>query len=102
MKTTLALLLLLGAAVPAAAQYYQPPPPPPPGYYPPPGGYPPPRYRVPYGRRCDATMETPYGPRQLICPIVDPKPLGEPCACPPPRPPRGYPPGPYVGGRTIR
>jgi hypothetical protein len=99
MKTILAILLGVCAAVPASAQYYERPPP---GYYPAPAYVPPPpRYRVPYGRRCDAVLETPYGPRQLICPIVDPKPLGEPCACPPPRV-RGYPPGPYVGGQTIR
>ena len=82
----LGLLAVVAAATPAAAQYYGGPPPPPPGYYPPgpPGYYPPPR--VPFGRRCEATMETPYGPRQLVCPIRDPKPLGEPCGCPPPRP----------------
>ena len=107
MKTILALVLVAGLAAPTAAQmtpvqYYERPPPPP-GYYPAPGYYPPPppRYRVPYGSRCDTMLETPYGPQQMICPIREPKPLGEPCACPPPRQ-RGYPPGPYVGGRTIR
>ena len=84
------------AGMPGAwAQYY------PPGYYPPPPGYyaPPPR-RV-LGGRCDARLPTAYGPRRLICDIVRAKPLGRPCACPPPRPPPGYAPGPFVGGRVI-
>lgn len=97
MKTILALLLTVSVAAPAAAQYYERPPP---GYYAPRGEYPPPRYRVRLGARCDAVLETPYGPRQMICPIVEPKPLGEPCGCPPPRR-SGYR-GEYVAGSTIR
>ena len=76
----------------APAQYY-----PPPAYYPPPGYY---RPRPP-GYRCDAVVRTPYGRRQLICRIIQPKPLGAGCVCPPPEPPPGYAPGPYVRGRVI-
>ena len=92
--------LILGLAAfagPAEAQYYREPPPPPPGYYPP-RGY----EREPFGRRCEAFLRTQYGPRRLVCRIIRAKPLGAECACPPPEPPPGYAPGPYVGGRTIR
>lgn len=103
MKILLALLATAASVVPAAAQYYEDRrPPPPPGYY---AAPPPPPYyeerRVPFGRHCEAFLRTGYGPRRLFCRIVDPKPLGEPCACPPPTPP-GYEPGPFVGGRTVR
>ena len=103
MKMILAVVVGLCGAMPAFAQYYERPryDGPPPGYYPE-RPYREPRYRVPFGRRCDAMLDTPYGPRQLICPIVEAKPLGEPCACPPPRPPPGYRPGPFVSGTTIR
>ena len=70
----------------ASAQYYPPPDP----YYAPRGYY---RERQP-GYRCDAVLRTPYGRRQLICDIVQPKPLGAGCVCPPPEPPPGYAPGP--------
>ena len=101
MKIALAILAALSVATPAAAQYYyrEPPPPPRPDYYRP--GYPPPRPYGRFGQRCDATFRTPYGPEHLICPIVEPKPLGYECACPAPRR-SGYRPGAYVGGRTIR
>ncbi len=116
MKALLAVLAGVVAATPAYAQYYQAPPPPPPGYYPPPGyDRPPPGYesrreyeeerefdRARFGRRCDAVLRTPEGPRHLICRIVRPKLLGEECACPPPPPPPGYDPGPFIGGRTVR
>lgn len=109
MKMILALAASFAMTAPAFAQYYAaPPPPPPPGYYPPPGydrPYERPREyerRVPFGRRCDAVIRTPEGRRHLICEIIRPKPLGEECACPPPPPPPGFPPGPYIGGRTVR
>ena len=89
--------VLLAGGMPAQAQYYaEPPPPPPPGYYPP-RGYEP----VPFGRRCEAFLQSRYGSQRVVCRIVRAKPLGEECACPPPPPPPGYAPGPYVGGRTI-
>ncbi len=103
MKTVFAVLAAVtvaGAAMPGPvlAQYYPPPPgyggPPP--YYPPP---PPPRGR--FGQRCDSIIQTPYGPEHMICPIVEPKPLGYECACPAPRR-SGYRPGSFVPGRTIR
>ncbi len=98
MKMILALAAFLAATGPAFAQYYAaPPPPPPPGYYPPPGY----GRRIEFGQRCDAVLHTPYGRRHVICEIIRPKPLGERCACPPPPPPPGYPPGPFVGGRTV-
>lgn len=99
-------LVVAGLAVCAAgqeaqAQYYPyaPPPPysaPPPGYYPPP---PPPGRRV--GYRCDAYLPTYYGPRREICEIVEPRPLGRPCICPPPPPPPGYPFPPPLRGRVV-
>ena len=96
MKTILAALLTLATVAPAAAQYYERPPPPPPGYYE--RGYnAPPRYRARFGRRCDTVMETRFGARQVICPIVEAKPVGAPCACPAPRGRGGF-----VGGNTIR
>ena len=86
---------LAGFSGSANAQYYGAPPPrPPPGYYPPPA-----YERVPFGRRCRAFVRTRHGPERVICRIIRAKPLGEPCACPPPP---GYGPGPYVGGRTVR
>jgi hypothetical protein len=105
MKIIAALLVSVVTATAAVAQpyYAAPPPPPPPGYYPPPGYAPPPYERpVEFGRRCEARLRTPEGPRRLVCEIIRPKPIGESCACPPPEPPPGYAPGPYVGGRTIR
>lgn len=116
MKYHLALVASLAVAAPAHAQYYgAPPPPPPPGYYPAQPGYegPPPGLerrefehrefeREHFGRHCDAVLRTREGPQHVICRIIDPKPLGEECACPPPPPPPGFEPGPFVGGRTIR
>ena len=80
----LAAVLSLMAMADAAAQYYP--------YYPPP-----PRI----GYQCRARLPTAYGPRRVVCPIRDPKPVGRPCACPAPPPPPGYAPGPYLRGRTI-
>ena len=87
------LVLLAVMALPwdAAAQYYQD--------YPPPGYYPPPRPA--FGGRCRARADTPNGPERLICAIRRPRPLGEPCDCPPPVPPPGYAAGPPLGGRVI-
>jgi len=73
----------------AAPGYYPPPPPPPP----------PPPYQL--GGRCDAWAPTTYGSGRLICDIIRPRPLGLPCICPPPLPPPGYAPGPYLNGRVI-
>jgi hypothetical protein len=95
MKPCIAALTLFGlvaSAVPADAQYYAPPPP---AYASPPYYAPPPVI----GRHCEAFVPTQYGPRRLACRIIDPKPVGRPCACPPPP---GYPPEPFIGGRTIR
>lgn len=105
MKTVLTALaaLTLGTGS-ALAQYYAPPPPPPPGYGPPPGYYaPPPRpYYREIGRHCRVFLPTGYGRgERYVCRIVDPKPVGEECACPAPPPGPGYPPGPYIDGRTI-
>ena len=79
-------LAALGAltAGDAAAQYYYGPPP---GYY---------RRTARIGTQCRTAVPTPYGLRPLICPIVDPKPVGRPCGCPAP----GYGNG-YIRGRTI-
>ena len=93
MKTLLALMASVTLAGPAYAQYYAPPPPPP-GYYSP--------YRARIGGRCSVVYGTPYGQRRLVCPITDPKPVGEACACPLPPQYPGGPLGPYAGGRTIR
>ncbi len=95
MRLILAAVLTLAAAAPAYAQYYAPP-----RYYLGPGYGP--GYGPRYGRHCEAFAPSAYGPQRVYCPIVDAKPLGEDCACPPPRPPPGYAPGPYVGGRTVR
>ena len=98
---SIGLLATVGLTDVASAQYYPPrdypPRGPDPYYAPPPGYYPPPRP----GYRCDAVLRTPYGRRQLICDIVEPKPLGAGCVCPPPPPPPGYPPGPYLRGRVV-
>ncbi len=113
MRPILLALAFALAAGPAHAQYYGAPPPPPPyvgpSYggpppygAPPPGYYPRREYAPDIGSHCVARLQTPYGPRRLFCRIVDPKPVGEPCACPPPPPPPGYEPGPFVGGRTVR
>ncbi len=89
-------LALIGLTGQATAQYY---PPPPPGYYPPPPpAYYPPRRRF-FGRQCDALLPTGYGPERTLCPLVRPRPLGEPCRCPPPP---NYPPGPWPRGRVVR
>ena len=93
----LAVAVLL--PTPGQAQYYAPPQQ---GYYPPPPRDPYYRPEPRYGARCNARMRTPYGPRQVICRIVEPKPLGMECACPPPPPPPGFAPGPFVPGRTVR
>lgn len=92
MKIILAAVLGVSAALPVQAQYYAPPPPP--SDY-----YPEPRYERPIGRHCLAFLPTGYGTRRLYCPIVDPKPIGFDCACPPPP---EYGRGPFVGGRTVR
>lgn len=104
MKTAMtALAVLCVGASPALAQYYAQP-----GYYPPPGpppGYyqaPPPRpYYREIGRHCRVFLPTGYGGQRYVCRIVDPKPVGEGCACPAPPPGPGYPPGPYIEGRTV-
>ncbi len=75
-------LVSVGALTPAAAQYYDP-------FY---------RPRPRIGFNCSAVVGTPYGPRRLICPIVQPKPVGRACACPV----AGYPGAPLARGRTIR
>ena len=114
MKLILAALALSCAVTPGLAQPYDAPPP---GYYPDrPREYdrdrpdydrdrPPPGYyrdrRVEIGRHCEAFARTEYGPRRLFCRIVDPKPVGDDCACPLPAAGPGYPPGPFVGGRTV-
>lgn len=99
MKTILALVLGLVAITPVQAQYYERPP----GYYRPPYEGPRPYYEGErFGRRCEAMMRTPYGPQPLICRIVDPKPVGMECACPPPDAGPGYPPSRFIPGRTIR
>lgn len=90
----LALAVLLGSAGGAEAQYYAPPPPP---YYAPP----PPRYVRPEGLRCDSRERTPGGPRQFICDLVEPKPLGAPCRCQLSSPGPGYYPPPPFRGRVI-
>ena len=96
---------LLGfAAGQAQAQYY-----PPDGYeqrgyeprgyeqrgYEPRGYGPPPGYGPP-GSRCNAYLDTPYGPRERVCPMGIAKPVGAPCTCPSRRP---Y--GPPAEGRVI-
>lgn len=94
-------IALAGVAGQAAAQYYEPPPPPPPGYYPsppPPGYYPPPPRRYALGGRCRARLPTAYGPEREFCVLARPRPLGEPCRCPPPP---NYPPGAWPRGRVI-
>ncbi len=68
----------------AAAQYYYAPP----GYY---------RRPAPIGYQCRGVLPTPYGPRPIICPLADPKPVGRACGCPAP----GYG-NTFVRGRTIR
>lgn len=95
----LAAGLLAFAAGEAWAQYYpyNPPPPPPPGYYPPPPGY----YPRRVGYHCDAFLPGPYGGRREICEIVEPRPLGRPCVCPPPPAPYGYPAPPPPRGRVV-
>ncbi|MEJ1975004.1 MAG: hypothetical protein WDN49_02040 [Acetobacteraceae bacterium] len=85
---------LLGLGMSAAqAQYYAPPGRP---YAPPPPGYP-----RPPGFRCEATLPTRGGPRQIICPMREPRPVGAPCHCPPLPPPPGYPWGPPLRGYMI-
>ena len=70
MTRTLAFsLALLGFAGAAQAQYY--------------GGRP---YYGPPGSQCDAYFRTPYGPRQIVCPMGVAKPVGAPCRCPAPGP----------------
>ena len=69
-------LVLLVGAPDAVAQYYARP--------------------VRYGAHCRTRIMTAYGVSPLICPIVQPKPIGFACACPPP----GR--GPYLRGRTVR
>ncbi len=129
MRTIFALLAATLAASPAAAQY--PPPPgygPPPGYQ----GFERRDFDQPYadrpdfdrrgfddrrydrdrregrgrrgrlGEHCEAVLPTRSGPKPFYCPIIRPKPLGDECACPTPGEARGYPPGSYVGGRTVR
>lgn len=102
MKTILAsafATLAIVSIAPAQAQYYERPP----GYYRPPYEGPRPYYEGErFGRRCEAMMRTPYGPQPLICRIVDPKPVGMECACPPPEAGPGYPPSRFIPGRTIR
>lgn len=98
MKTILTVLAALTAATPVLAQpYYDGGP----GYYRdrPPGYYE--ERRRDFGRHCEAFIRTAYGPQRLFCRIVDPKPLGFECACPGPAAAPGYPPGPFVGGRTV-
>lgn len=99
----LGLLASLGVPTAADAQYNAPYGVPPPGYYePPPPAYyePPPRYRA-LGGRCEVQLRTRSGPRREICEIVRPRPIGRPCACPPPPLPPGYAPGPFINGRVI-
>ena len=78
----------------AQAQYY-----PPNGYeqrgYEPRGYGPPPGYGPP-GSRCNSYLDTPYGPRERVCPMGVAKPVGAPCTCPSRRP---Y--GPSAEGRVI-
>lgn len=97
----LGLLAASGAASDAAAQYYRPPreyyEPPPAYYQPPPPHYP----RHALGGRCDSRLLTADGPRSLVCDIVRPRLLGQPCVCPPPPSPPGYRPGPYLNGRVV-
>lgn len=99
-----AMALLLGGlaaggiAAPAHAQYYDETPRP---YYEgPPPRYrgPPPRRVVDLGDRCRVRLRTDIGRTRYVCPIVQAKPVGAPCACPPPR---GYGPGPYLDGIVI-
>lgn len=114
MRTMLALCafaLCLGVSAPGArAQYYERPPP---GYYPSPYergpqpyyGGPPPYYEGrprPFGRHCEAVLRTPTGPQPLFCRIVEPKPLGVGCACPPPGVGPDFPLSRYVPGTTVR
>ena len=97
MKALFSALVLVSLAGPASAQYLRPHSP---GAYEVPV-YPPPPYRrhIRFGDKCDAVLPTRDGPAQLICPIIRAKPLGEPCACPPPR---GYPRDRFIAGRTVR
>ena len=77
----------------AQAQYYEQPRPyegRPYGYD---DGY---RRGPPPGSRCDAVLRTPYGPRQIVCPMGRPRPVGFECRCPPPS---GY--GPPARGEVI-
>ena len=93
-KLTQALViggLALFTAGQAQAQYY------PPGYYRPPPPRADPYYSRDIGYRCNAFRPPRFGARHEICPIRDPKPIGEPCVCPPPP---GYG-GPWLRGRTI-
>jgi len=98
----LSMLTAVAMAPNAVAQEYVQfyPEYPAPGYYPPPlPPPPPPPYQL--GGRCDAWVPTAYGSGRLICDIISPRPLGQPCICPPPLPPPGYAPGPYLNGRVI-
>jgi hypothetical protein len=74
--------------------------PPPPGY----GGPPPPEYPHEHERgfRCEAHFRTPDGPRRVVCPLDEPRPIGRHCECAPPPPPPGYPPLPPPEGHVIR
>lgn len=90
----LGLLASLTLADAASAQYYERP------YYPPPG-YSPGYYPRPPGNRCEARFRTPYGVREFVCELYEPKPLGFECHCPAPPPPPGYPPRPDPRGRVI-
>ncbi len=92
---SLGLLAALVAVPNAMAQYYSTPYAP---LYPAPGYYPPP---LEFGGRCNASLPTYYGPRQVICALVGPRPLGRRCFCPVPLPPPGYAPGPVPIGRVI-
>ncbi len=99
MKALVPALFLVSLAAPAPAQYLRPHSPPP--VYEVPAYPPPPPYRrhIRFGDKCDALLPTRDGPEQLVCPIIRAKPLGEPCACPPPR---GYPWDRFIPGRTVR
>ena len=69
-------LALLVGVPDAAAQYYARP--------------------VRLGAHCRTRIVTAYGVSPLVCPIVQAKPIGRACACPPPGS------GPYLRGRTVR